>query len=1368
MKNATKLYKSLLTLCILGWTAASCYSQTVINNDKIRVGNGSENSINFRGNMQQPFYNANDTWFKLTYSNIPLNASFAVGGDGSNEWNINGIRLHDPTMGNQVINTSGFNYNSGDSGPGTGTVVSTGTLSFSGQDIEVTKTYELLPDNSFIKVKVRLRNTSATDANNVRVWIGTRDDWVGMTDRPLKQRGNLVDGAFELIGSTSERSQAVRITSNNEGVLFFTTAPTANTLVNNCCQWVNIHSLDPANAPISHSSDGSYGFYVRMNDLAPGESDEFEWFYAAGSIDELEEIVNEVAQASGAVSDITCSTGNFEAQGTEDGIGYYIVVPQEAPEPTEAQIKAGENYGDVSVVNAGQASMTASTAHVFALSNLSHSTAYSIYFVLEDAVPQFSNVTRVNFTSQAPPTLQLTTVPSSTCALEGDGTASVAVNGGKAPYGYAWSSGEESAEITNKAAGSYDIEVSDSGGCPVVQATANIEVNDQSPPVVIARDVLCYLNADGIAEISTDMVDNGSSDDCGISHMTLSQTQFSCNAVQAPEGHTVSLTVFDEAGNSASATAQVQVVDTIAPIAAAQDLTIFLDAQGVASIDPEMAENGSTDNCSVENFQLSKTQFDCGDLGAQQLTFTASDISGNNASTTLQIEVLDILAPELEVQDIQIVLNAQGQAQIGYEAIETHAFDNCGIAQRSLSIEQFDCSHLGENHVQLTAIDGSGNETTRTAIVSVVDQSPPSLLTQDASVELDENGSVTLNAEWVQNLFDAGCTDNCGIDPNSFILDKMSLDCSDIGEHSYTLTVADMSGNTASTSVLLEVVDAHAPVAAAQDVTIFLNAEGVATLDAESVDAGSSDNCGIAARSINKQQFSCEDVGEQELFLTVSDFFGNQDQASFTLTVVDEIAPVASFVENAVVYLDAMGIATPQANALIASLEDNCAVSTTAFDVEFFNCSDVGLRQIGFTAEDVHGNVTTISTQITVADTVKPVFAISSIELELDSEGMAALDEATLMPFASDACGIAEIAIQKTDWTCEDSGSTTEIVIFDMNGNATQRSLQVNLIDTEAPSLIAEDIVLSLDASGRVNLDPSMFSFVAEDNCSIASVVLSKTRLGCEDLGETEVTITVSDPSGNSTSQTIQVQLLDEIAPTIICEDVIKVCEGSFNYLNHVVAEDNCHAELSQLVGPAPGSVLSAGEYFMQFMAEDAAGNSTIRSAVLQVQAAPEVDLGGDLEVAIGQTVELVAGNNPNYSYLWSTGATSPAISLEVTDDISISVSVSNEIGCTGVDEIYITAAFALGIADQTDLEFVIFPNPSSDRINIQFGNGQQISDAVLRITDLNGKLIHAEGIYHLGEDKRIELELGNLPQGMYLLTIQSKQGQMSKRFSKM
>jgi hypothetical protein len=165
--------------------------------------------------------------------------------------------------------------------------------------LELTNAYSISQNKNFVQVITTIRNIGLAPETNIRYWIGTRDDFVGGTDQPTKVRGRLNNGAFEANTLTTQRASALRITTIDEGILFFTNSSRGN----------NVHAeydptenpstnLDPDTAPITSNNDGSYSMFIRINDLAVNESDSFVWYYAAAALDNLDDVIEEVSDSS--------------------------------------------------------------------------------------------------------------------------------------------------------------------------------------------------------------------------------------------------------------------------------------------------------------------------------------------------------------------------------------------------------------------------------------------------------------------------------------------------------------------------------------------------------------------------------------------------------------------------------------------------------------------------------------------------------------------------------------------------------------------------------------------------------------------------------------------------------------------------------------------------------------------------------------------------------------------------------------------------------------------------------------------------------------------------------------------------------------
>lgn len=270
----------------------------VLDNGRLRFGTGSETSVNIYGNLQQPFYfdASADTFYPLTFGNRPLDNAIGVGGDGTNEWNSTGIISQNPLLTEQVLDVSGFIATSASGGYGT--IISTGKVTIDGIDLEYKNTYILGENDSYMKITTRLTNLSDSNATNLRIWVGTGDDFVGLADGPTKQRGNLIDDAFVALSNSADQATMLRISTSTTGVLFYSTSPKAQVSINGCCSFSNAYNQDPSTSEIEATGDGSYALFIRMNDLAPSASEEFTWFYAAGAVDDLDSIASTVATAA--------------------------------------------------------------------------------------------------------------------------------------------------------------------------------------------------------------------------------------------------------------------------------------------------------------------------------------------------------------------------------------------------------------------------------------------------------------------------------------------------------------------------------------------------------------------------------------------------------------------------------------------------------------------------------------------------------------------------------------------------------------------------------------------------------------------------------------------------------------------------------------------------------------------------------------------------------------------------------------------------------------------------------------------------------------------------------------------------------------
>jgi gliding motility-associated-like protein len=572
--------------------------------------------------------------------------------------------------------------------------------------------------------------------------------------------------------------------------------------------------------------------------------------------------------------------------------------------------------------------------------------------------------------------------------------------------------------------------------------TATVTVEDVMVPTVITQNITVQLDATGNVVIIPAQINNGSTDNCAIDTMVLDVTAFNCTNIGV---NTVTLTVTDVNGNSATGTATVTVEDTIIPTVITQDIVVQLDAAGTAVITPAQINNGSTDNCGIDTIVLDVTAFDCTDLGANTVILTVTDVNGNSANATAVVTVQDTILPVAIAQNITVNLDAvTGLITIIPAQIDNGSSDNCTF-QLSLNVTDFDCNDIGANPVQLSVTDVAGNITTANAVVTVLDSTAPTVITQPFTIPLNPNGEILL----VPAQVDGGSFDNCGIVTRSVTPNLFS--CSDLGDHTVTLTVADNSGNSSSATAIVTVIDNIKPVVITQNITVPLGQNGTVTVTPQQVDNGSTDKCGIDSMSLDISTFDCTDIGAHNVVLTVTDVGGNSATANAVVTIVDTTGPVIAS-PPLTLFLDANGQAVLTVADVSNGITDNCGIQSIVLNKTAFTCVDLGTNKVTVVATDVNNNITQQQIAITIADVIVPVAIAQDITVALDTDGFVVITPDMINNGSTDNCAIDSMTLDITSFTCTNIGPNTVILtVKDKAGNTDTVTAIVTVLPVPVP-----------------------------------------------------------------------------------------------------------------------------------------------------------------------------------------------------------------------------------------------------------------------------------------------------------------------------
>jgi hypothetical protein len=190
-----------------------------------------------------------------------------------------------------------------------------------------------------------------------------------------------------------------------------------------------------------------------------------------------------------------------------------------------------------------------------------------------------------------------------------------------------------------------------------------------------------------------------------------------------PLGETpVTWTATDDSGNSATATQTVTVVDTTPPSITAPD-PVSAEQTSADGTPVDIGNATATDICDTD-VAITSDAPEVFPLGETPVTWTATDDSGNSATATQTVTVVDTTAPDLSVP---ATIRAEQATRAGTAV--TWACSATDICDADVDIVCTPPSGtvfpLGTTTVTCTGTDDSGNATNGTFTVTVADTTAP-------------------------------------------------------------------------------------------------------------------------------------------------------------------------------------------------------------------------------------------------------------------------------------------------------------------------------------------------------------------------------------------------------------------------------------------------------------------------------------------------------------------------------------------------------------------------------------------------------------------------------------------------------------------
>ena len=432
-----------------------------------------------------------------------------------------------------------------------------------------------------------------------------------------------------------------------------------------------------------------------------------------------------------------------------------------------------------------------------------------------------------------------------------------------------------------------------------------------------------------------------------------------------------------------------------------------------------------------------------------------------------------------------------------------------------------------------------------------------------------------------------------------------------------TCTATDEVGNGASIDLFFDVDDTLPPLfnplpvfplALADSVTgdaIVDFEAGITGFDVDGVDPNPIISC---QTSTGLTKVDPLPIGPNDVTCTITDASGNSSEAMFTVTVDDVTDPVVTVSAIVTPDADGSGVAIVTYTAIASDndpLFDPNSVTCLPASGSTFS---IGSTPVTCTATDSSGNSSENMFTVTVQDNIGPMISDPpDIDAFLGPSGTAivtytppiATDNDPTYPPTVASCFPASgtaFPLGDTNVTCTAS---------DPSGNMSQVIFTVTVADNTDPVVIVPaDITANADEFGVAVV---AFTATATDD----DPDFSQTTASCSpasgtafSLGDTNVTCTAIDPSGNTGSASFTVTVVDNTDPEItVSDDIFALIEGAAGAVVTYTAPTASDAGGIQSItcDIASGSTFPPGETIVTCTATDNAGNTSSDSFTVTV-----------------------------------------------------------------------------------------------------------------------------------------------------------------------
>ncbi|MBK7762824.1 MAG: T9SS type A sorting domain-containing protein [Bacteroidetes bacterium] len=236
--------------------------------------------------------------------------------------------------------------------------------------------------------------------------------------------------------------------------------------------------------------------------------------------------------------------------------------------------------------------------------------------------------------------------------------------------------------------------------------------------------------------------------------------------------------------------------------------------------------------------------------------------------------------------------------------------------------------------------------------------------------------------------------------------------------------------------------------------------------------------------------------------------------------------------------------------------------------------------------------------------------------------------------------------------------------------------------------------------------------------------------------------ITINQPTVTGSSVSVKVDVKMAIST-----------QSNYNYrLALVITEDDMHGTTSQwnqANAYAGGGAGPMGGYELL--------PSSVPAAQMYYDHVARVIVGGFEGQTGSLPAVMTAGSTYSYTFNWTAPA--GTVLYKCKANALLICGLSKEIHNGNWKGVYPTS-----VDDIIKVkELTIFPNPSNDYLNVDF-TLNETSDVVVVLTDMTGNVVYNNPLKNLTGNQGVVINTSNLSNGMYNLTLRTKQGNVTRK----